>query len=67
MTLNKHEKINYLEFPAQDISLSKVFFAKVFPGNLKTMGLNIPHSLTQVSTAAFIKLTYALVLLKAAL
>ncbi|MFT5275965.1 MAG: hypothetical protein ACI9J2_002506 [Saprospiraceae bacterium] len=49
------------------MSLSKVFFAKVFPGNLKTMGLNIPHSLTQVSTAAFIKLTYALMLLKAAL
>ena len=28
--MNKHEKINYVEFPARDISLAKIFFTDVF-------------------------------------
>ena len=28
--MNKHEKINYVEFPARDIEAVKVFFAAVF-------------------------------------
>lgn len=28
--MNKHEKINYLEFPARDIDATKTFFATVF-------------------------------------
>lgn len=28
--MNQHEKINYVEFPAQDIEKTKVFFADVF-------------------------------------
>ena len=28
--MNKHEKINYVEFPAKDIKATKAFFAKVF-------------------------------------
>lgn len=27
---NKHEKINYVEFPAKDIGASKIFFSTVF-------------------------------------
>ena len=28
--MNKHEKINYVEFPAKDIEQSKTFFTRVF-------------------------------------
>ncbi len=28
--MNEHEKINYLEFPAKDISAAKTFFSHVF-------------------------------------
>lgn len=28
--MNKHEKINYLEFPARDINATKAFFSAVF-------------------------------------
>ena len=28
--MNKHEKINYLEFPAKDIGATKAFFSTVF-------------------------------------
>lgn len=28
--MNKHEKINYVEFPAKDIEATKVFFTTVF-------------------------------------
>ena len=28
--MNKHEKINYVEFPAKDIEATKAFFSKVF-------------------------------------
>jgi len=28
--MSKHEKINYLEFPAKNIELTKTFFAEVF-------------------------------------
>lgn len=28
--MDKHEKINYLEFPAKDLAATKVFFTKVF-------------------------------------
>ncbi|MEH6649915.1 MAG: VOC family protein [Motiliproteus sp.] len=28
--MNRHEKINYLEFPAKDIETAKVFFSTVF-------------------------------------
>lgn len=28
--MNQHEKINYLEFPAKDISAAKAFFSTVF-------------------------------------
>lgn len=28
--MNKHEKIDYVEFPAKDMKATKVFFAKVF-------------------------------------
>jgi uncharacterized protein len=28
--MDKHEKINYLELPAKDLTLAKEFFAKVF-------------------------------------
>ena len=28
--MNKHEKINYVEFPAKDIEATKAFFAEVF-------------------------------------
>mmetsp|Transcript_4101 Transcript_4101/g.5314 ORF Transcript_4101/g.5314 Transcript_4101/m.5314 type:complete len:122 (-) Transcript_4101:1257-1622(-) len=30
MTIHKHEKINYVEFPARDIEAAKVFFSTVF-------------------------------------
>lgn len=29
-TMNKHEKINYVEFPAKDIEKAKAFFIKAF-------------------------------------
>ncbi len=28
--MHKHEKINYVEFPAKDIKATKAFFSKVF-------------------------------------
>lgn len=28
--MNRHEKINYLEFPAQDIKATKIFFMEIF-------------------------------------
>jgi len=28
--MNVHEKINYLEFPAKDIEVTKTFFTEVF-------------------------------------
>ena len=28
--MNKHEKINYVEFPAKDVEAAKVFFTSVF-------------------------------------
>ena len=28
--MNKHEKINYVEFPAKDIEVAKAFFSKAF-------------------------------------
>ncbi len=28
--MNKHEKINYVEFPAKDIEANKAFFSTVF-------------------------------------
>ena len=28
--MNRHEKINYIEFPARNIAATKAFFAKVF-------------------------------------
>lgn len=28
--MNEHEKINYLEFPAKDLEVTKTFFTKVF-------------------------------------
>jgi len=28
--VNQHEKISYLEFPAKDLNLAKVFFSKIF-------------------------------------
>ncbi len=28
--VNKHEKINYVEFPAKDIKATKIFFTEVF-------------------------------------
>ena len=28
--MNKHEKINYVEFPAKDVEATKVFFTSVF-------------------------------------
>lgn len=28
--MNKHEKINYVEFPAKDLEATKVFFTKAF-------------------------------------
>ncbi len=34
----EHEKINYLEFPARDISLAKAFFASVFNWHFEDYG-----------------------------
>ncbi|MCE2595994.1 VOC family protein [Motilimonas cestriensis] len=28
--MNKHEKLNYVEFPAKDLALTKAFFSQVF-------------------------------------
>lgn len=36
--MNKHEKINYLEFPARDIEAVKAFFAEVFEWSFTDYG-----------------------------
>ena len=36
--MNKHEKINYLEFPAKDIEVTKAFFAQVFGWTFEDYG-----------------------------
>lgn len=36
--MSKHEKINYLEYPAKDISATKVFFAEVFGWRFEDFG-----------------------------
>ena len=38
--MNQHEKINYVEFPAKDISLAKNFFTKVFGWSFIDYGPN---------------------------
>lgn len=38
--MNKHEKINYLEFPAQNIPATKAFFKTVFGWQFEDFG---PH------------------------
>ncbi|MDJ0571732.1 MAG: VOC family protein [Pleurocapsa sp. MO_192.B19] len=36
--MNKHEKINYVEFPAKDIEATKAFFAQVFGWTFEDYG-----------------------------
>lgn len=36
--MNQHEKINYLEFPARDLSSTKVFFTSVFAWTFEDYG-----------------------------
>ncbi|NOX91386.1 MAG: VOC family protein [Gammaproteobacteria bacterium] len=36
--MNKHEKINYLEFPARDIEATKAFFSSVFGWRFEDYG-----------------------------
>ena len=36
--MNQHEKINYVEFPAKDISVAKEFFSKAFGWNFVDYG-----------------------------
>lgn len=36
--MNKHEKINYVEFPAKDIDGTKAFFTEVFGWKFKDFG-----------------------------
>ncbi len=36
--INKHEKINYLEFPAKDIDTTKTFFSAVFNWRFEDYG-----------------------------
>ncbi len=36
--MNKHEKINYLEFPAKDIEATKAFFNSVFAWRFEDYG-----------------------------
>ncbi len=36
--MNKHEKINYVEFPAKDIQATKDFFCKVFDWSFQDFG-----------------------------
>lgn len=38
--MNKHEKINYLEFPAQNIPATKAFFKTVFGWQFEDFGPN---------------------------
>jgi len=38
--MNQHEKINYLEFPAQDIPATKAFFKSVFGWHFQDFGPN---------------------------
>ena len=36
--MNEHEKINYLEFPAKDITATKIFFTTVFDWSFTDYG-----------------------------
>ncbi len=36
--MNKHEKINYIEFPARDIEATKAFFSSVFGWHFEDYG-----------------------------
>jgi uncharacterized protein len=36
--MNKHEKLNYIEFPARDIAATKVFFESAFGWTFKDYG-----------------------------
>lgn len=36
--MNKHEKINYLEFPSKDLIVTKRFFSKVFGWEFEDFG-----------------------------
>src|SRR5690554_2948176 len=36
--MNKHEKINYIEFPAQDMAATKTFFSEVFGWKFEDYG-----------------------------
>ncbi len=36
--MNRHEKINYVEFPARDIDATKLFFAAAFGGSFVDYG-----------------------------
>jgi predicted enzyme related to lactoylglutathione lyase len=38
MIMNEHEKINYVEFPARDISKAKAFFTEVFAWEFEDFG-----------------------------
>lgn len=39
--MNKHEKVNYVEFPAKDLAATKDFLKLFLTGNLLIMALNI--------------------------
>ena len=36
--MNEHEKINYVEFPANDLEATKAFFADVFGWSFEDFG-----------------------------
>ncbi|MBT3315367.1 MAG: VOC family protein [Anaerolineae bacterium] len=36
--MNKHEKMNYVEFPAKDINATKIFFSEVFNWRFEDYG-----------------------------
>ena len=55
--MHEHDKINYLEFPAKDISATKTFFLPPSTGHLLTSALNILHSQTPELMVASINQT----------
>lgn len=55
MSINAHEKLNYLEFPCSNLQASKVFFEQVFKWTFKDYGDEYSAFSSSVMEGGFFK------------
>ena len=59
--MNEHEKINYIELPARDISATKEFFTQVFGWSFEDFGSESNTALTYAARDGFTEIAQLLV------